>query len=180
MKIFHKEGGKYHCKPIVVVVSENSRVLRIINQHDLLMALETRYKDIGLSRKIAHSGFSPKYPRSMMEAYKLWDKPLSDICKKAFKTKVKDFMVVPSEGEYIGEDARLDEAVHQFIMRDHDFLFVRRGKDIMGISRLIDIFMEVKKTIESCEKEINAVSYYYESFSAPHSNGLIGSIVIGD
>jgi len=140
-------------RPRTIVVREDSRFVGIIGQHDLLRALEPRYRDIGLSRKSTLSGFSTKFLRSMLAAYKLWDKPLSNLCQKAFHVKVKDFMEIPAEGECISEDATLDEAIHQLIMAKHDSLFIMRGNDIIGILRLMDVFKEVEKTIESCKRD---------------------------
>lgn len=154
LKSSQEDFEHYHGRPRAIVVREDNRIMGIISQHDLLRALEPRYRDMGLSRKIALSGFSPDFIRSMISAYKLWDKPLASICKKAFSLKVKDFMDFPSEGESIEEEATLDEAVHQFIMGDHDSLFVMRGDDIVGILRVVDLFEEVEKTIESCEREV--------------------------
>jgi CBS domain-containing protein len=152
LKTSQKEFEQHQGRPRAIVVREESRVVGIIGQHDLLRALEPRYRDIGLSRKITLSGFSPNFLRSMLEAYKLWDKPLSSLCEKAFNLRVKDFMDFPSEGECIDEDATLDEAIHQLIMGNHDSLFVMRGDDMIGILRQVNVFTEVEKTIESCER----------------------------
>jgi len=60
-------------------------------------------------------------------------------------------MHTPTEGEYVEEDASLDEAIHQLVMGHHQSLLVTKGKEIIEILRLTDIFNEICQTIKTCE-----------------------------
>jgi CBS domain containing-hemolysin-like protein len=67
------------------------------------------------------------------------------------QTKIKDFMYTPTEGEFVEQDASLDEAIHQLIMGHHHSLLVTRDKEIVGILRLKDMFSEIYQGIKTCE-----------------------------
>jgi len=74
-----------------------------------------------------------------------------DICKKASQLKVKMFMYTPTEGEFVDENASLDEAINQLIMGHHQSLLVTRDKEIVGILRLTDVFNEICQAIKTCK-----------------------------
>ena len=61
-------------------------------------------------------------------------------------------MYSPSEGEYIAENAGLDEAIHQFILGHHQSLLVTSGERIVGILRLTDVFAAVYHVMKDCCK----------------------------
>ncbi len=52
-------------------------------------------------------------------------------------------MYSPTEGEYLSENATLDEAIHMLVMGYHQSLLVTRGRRIVGILRLTDVFATV-------------------------------------
>jgi len=137
-----------------VLVFDNQRqVVGKISQLDILKALEPKYKQVQDTRSISRFGYSPRFLKKMLEQFRLWDQPLQDICKKAGRMKAKDFMYTPTEGEYIREDATLDEAIHQLVMGHHQSLLVTREKEIVGILRVTDVFREICDTIKTCEME---------------------------
>ena len=148
---------KHKYKHRAVLVYDNSKQISgKMSMFDIIKALEPKYRHfehtdntgrIGLSR----FGFSPEFLRSMIEKFVLWNKPLSDICSKAARMKVKDIMYTPTEGEYVEENASLGEAVHQLVMGHHQSLLVTQGAEIVGILRLVDVFKEVCDTMKSCE-----------------------------
>jgi predicted transcriptional regulator len=107
---------------------------------------------IGDLKYVSRCGFSPKFIKSMIAQYGLWQKPLDDICRKAAQIKVKDIMYTLTEGEYIEEDASFDEAIHQLVMGHHQSLLVTRAGKIVGILRLTDVFGEICDVIrETCQ-----------------------------
>jgi CBS domain-containing protein len=59
-------------------------------------------------------------------------------------------MYAPTEGEYVREDASLDEAIHQLVMGKHQSLLVTRGEKIVGILRLTDVFLEIGEVMKAC------------------------------
>ncbi len=137
----------------VLVYNKNKQIVGKVSQLDILKALEPKYDQIENSRSIARFGYSRQFLKKMIVQFSLWDKPLNDICKKASVMKVKDFMYTPTEGEFIEEQATLNEAVHQLVMGHHQSLLVTKGKEIVGILRVTDVFLAICNTIKACEVE---------------------------
>ena len=59
-------------------------------------------------------------------------------------------MYKPSEGEYVKEEASLNEGIHQLIVGHHQSLLVTRDKEIVGVLRLSDVFREICHMIKTC------------------------------
>jgi CBS domain-containing protein len=135
----------------VLVYDKDKKIIGKISQLDIISALEPKYGEMGGSRSLSKAGFSPNFLKSMLEQYSLLDEPFIEVCSKAAGVKVKSFMYTPSEGEYVKESASLREAIHSFVMGNHQSLLVTRGDDIVGILRLTDVFKEVFQTIKACE-----------------------------
>jgi CBS domain-containing protein len=61
-------------------------------------------------------------------------------------------MYTPTEGEYVPQDASLDQALHQLVVGHHQSLLVTKdGKEIVGILRLTDVFQEVCEMMKACQ-----------------------------
>jgi CBS domain-containing protein len=132
----------------VLVLDHNQRVIGKVSQLDALKALEPRYTEIhGNAPGAAFRHFSQIFIKNIKEQYRLFDKPLDHICRKAAELRVKDFMQKMSEGECVSEDATLDEAIHVLIMGQHQSLLVTRKHDIIGILRLTDVFAAVFQSL---------------------------------
>ena len=147
-KRFRQDRYKHRA---VLVFDKVHNIVGKVSQLDLIRGLETGYEKIGDLKYISHSGYSPKFIKSMIAQYGLWQKPLDDICRKAAQIKVKDIMYTLTEGEYIEEDASFDEAIHQLVMGHHQSLLVTRDKKIVGIIKLTDVFAEIFQTMKACE-----------------------------
>ena len=145
-----RERYKYLHRAILVY-DKNNNVVGKISQLDVLRALEPKYEDLGDLGRLSRTGFSPRFLRTMLKQEALWESPLRDICTKSANFKVKTFMYTPTEGEYIGEDASLDEAIHLLVMGHHHSLLVTRGKEIIGVLRLTDVFAEIFQIMKTCE-----------------------------
>lgn len=132
-------------------MDKGKKVVGKISQLDALRALEPKYREMGDPGRLSRTGFSPQFMKSMLEQYALWDRPLSQICSKAVNIKVKVFMHTPTEGEYIQENAALGEAIHQLVMGHHQSLLVTGEKEIVGILRLTDVFMNIFEEMRACQ-----------------------------
>ena len=137
----------------ILVSNKKGEVVGKIGQLDILKALEPKYKEIERheSLGLGRAGLSPGFLQSMMERYSLWERPMSDICTKAAKFKVKDFMHTPSEGEYVEDTASLDEAIHHLVIGQHQSLLVTHKGKIVGILRLTDVFLEIFRHMKACQ-----------------------------
>ena len=134
----------------ILIVDENNRVVGKVNLIDILRALEPKYSrmrdDTGQSRL----GFSDEFLESIKEQYKLFNKPIEDICRKAVQRKVKEFMSTPTESEYIKESASLDAAIHTLVMGNHQSLLVTKNKEIVGILKTTDVYQEICDIMKAC------------------------------
>lgn len=135
----------------ILVYDKEKKIVGKLSQHDIITALEPKYMEISETKNIPRwGGFTKSFMKSMIEHYQLWDKPLSDICKKSIELKVINIMYTPSEGEYVSAEASLDEALHQLIMGHHQSLLVTGEGEIVGILRLTDVFKEICEVIKAC------------------------------
>jgi CBS domain-containing protein len=131
----------------ILVLDKNNRVVGKLSQHDVIKALEPNYRKIQRLKSLDRFGISPELVRSMMEQYSLWDRPLESLCSTASKEKVKEIMYTPTEGEYIEEDASLDAAMHRLVVGHHHSLLVTKGRSIVGILRLTDVFSLISQKL---------------------------------
>ena len=137
----------------VLVLDDQNNVVGKISQLDVLKALAPKYREMGDGRSLSLAGFSPEFLKGMMDQERLWSGSLRDICSRAGEIGVKDFMYTPTKGEYIDEDAPLEEALHLLVMGNHHSLLVTRGERIVGILRLTDVFAAIYDLIETCKPQ---------------------------
>ena len=135
----------------VLVEDEKGRIVGKLGQHDVLRALEPVYAEIkSKSSAVSHLGFSKRFIESMIENYRLFDKPLEKICEKAGQQKVENYMHLPTEGEVIDVETTLDLAIHLLVLGHHQSLLVTEGDEIIGILRLTDVFAAIFHTMKEC------------------------------
>jgi CBS domain-containing protein len=132
----------------VLIYNENNFIVGKVSQLDILRALEPKYDNI-MDSNFSRYGFTPKFMRSMLENFDLWETSVEQLAKKASNLKIKDFMYTPSEGEFVNVKATLDEATHQIVMGHHQSLLVISSKQIIGVLRLTDVFKEICSAIKS-------------------------------
>lgn len=136
----------------ILVFNEKKRIVGKVSQLDVLKGMEPGYKKIGDFDKISHLGFSKSFITSMMRTHDLWQRPLDNICQRASQILVKDIMYTPQEGEYVDENASLDEAIHQLVIGHHQSLLATGAESrVVGVLRLTDVFLKVGEVIMSCE-----------------------------
>jgi len=74
---------RYPHRAILVYEGEKGNIVGKVGQLDVLKALEPKYeKMMEKGGSLARFGFGRQFKKSLLEQYKLWDKPLSDVCKK--------------------------------------------------------------------------------------------------
>lgn len=134
----------------VLVLDKNGRMVGKLTQWDVSAGIEPRYRAIENISEASRLGFDPEHIRSMLASYDLWKKPLEDLCRKASEFRIRDIMSKPSPGEYIEEDASLDEAIHLLVMGRHLSLIVKKGDGISGILRMSDVFKAICDKVKAC------------------------------
>jgi len=147
----HFDQNRYRHRA-VLVLDNRQNVVGKVSQIDVLKALEPKYRGLGDLKELEGLyGFKADGIRQMITDHGLWKQPLDDICRKAAAVKVRDIMNTPTQGEYVSEEATLNEGVHQLILGRHQSLLVTRGKEIVGVLRLTDVFHRVSNLMETCE-----------------------------
>jgi CBS domain-containing protein len=137
----------------ILVLNTDKKVVGKLSQIDILRALEPKYDEILEGRGLHGIGFSKKFIKTMLKDYALFDNPLRDLCRKASEKPVKKIMHTPQEGEFVSEETTLDQALHQFVIGNHQSLLVTRGEDIIGIIRLTDVFTAIFHMMKECKFE---------------------------
>lgn len=135
----------------ILVEDENGRIVGKLGQHDVLRALEPTYAEIkSKSSAVSQLGFSKRFIESMIENYRLFDKPLEKICEKAGQQEVHKYMHLPTEGEVIDENSTLDLGIHLLVLGHHQSLLVTKEEEIIGILRLTDVFAAIFHEMKEC------------------------------
>jgi CBS domain-containing protein len=135
----------------ILVRDRSGRVIGKLSRWSILRGIEPRYQHIGDLKETSRFGFSPEFIRSMLTNYGLFRTALEDLCKKAAEMNVKNLMQTLAEGDFVEEDATLDQAIHQMVMGQLASLLVTRGEEIVGILRLSDVFNEICVRVKVCK-----------------------------
>lgn len=137
----------------ILVEDRAHRIVGKLGQLDVLRSLEPKYEEMkSQTPGLDKFGFSKKFMLSMLETYQLFNQPMDDICNKAAQETVAKYMHRPTEGEYIDQDASLDQAIHLLILGHHQSLLVTSGEEIIGILRLTDVFAAVYHAMKTCRR----------------------------
>jgi len=140
-----------HPHRAVLVLDGEGHVVGKLSQWDFIRALEPRYNEIVDLNAVARFGWSTQFIRSMVEDQGLWQKPLDNLCQRASRIKVRNVMYTPAEGEYVREDATLDEGIHQLVIGHHQSLLVTRDSRVVGVLRLSDVFTQICEIMRSSQ-----------------------------
>jgi len=129
----------------VLVFDDTGNICGKVSPLDVLRSIEPKYSQFGQSAHFAKMGLSKfglsnDFLHSLVKNYNLWDESCDSLVKKAKKRKVKEIMSTQQEGEYVDEDLSVPEAVHQFILGQHQSLLVLKNDKVVGILRLCDMF----------------------------------------
>ena len=135
----------------VLILDQNRRVIGKLGQMDVLSALEPKSDEPDNFSDLDQFGFSTNFVYKMHKQRLMAATPLKQLCSKASKLKVEDFMQATSEGEFIGEEETLEAAIMQLVMGRHLSMLVTRDDKIVGILRLTDAFAAVFHTMKDCE-----------------------------
>lgn len=140
----------------VLVLNQEKRVVGKLSQMDFLRAMQPTDRNLDQIRKFKQFGFTGRAIALQQECYLNSFPPSVDNFAKAGEMWVADHMQRPAKGEYVDEKASLDMALHQLTAGSNLSLLVTRGKDIVGILRLSDVFAAVFHAMKESEpKPIN-------------------------
>lgn len=135
--------SKYQHRAILVM-GESGDVVGKIGQLRVLKAIETRHDLDSEIEELRSFNFSDGYIAHIRDRYRLQGPIIKDDALRiAAAKKVEEFMQKPTPGEYVSEDCTLDTAIHKLVAGTHLSLLVTRGRKIVGILRIADVFAAV-------------------------------------
>ena len=137
---------------ILLVEDDDHKIVGKLSPVDLLRGLETSYSRVAAEKTLTRFGFSNIW-KTMQEDYNLWGNPFHDLCRKAANVQVKDFLKGPSEEQSVEADDLMAKCFHLFVMNRHDSLFVLEHKEIIGLLRFSDVYLEVTRVMKECNFE---------------------------
>ena len=135
---------------ILLVNDEEGKIVGKISPMDVVRGLEPNYDNIDSLKNISHYHLGESALDSIKEQFRLWHKPLSDLCKKAYAVKIANFARMPTPAHTVDADDKMDNAFHFFVVGQHDSLFVRSGEEIVGLLRFSDVYRHIAKTMKEC------------------------------
>lgn len=138
----------------VLVLDKNKRVVGKLSHLDVLCALEPMEKEADEIDALGPFGFSESFIHKLRKQKHLKGTPLKEICSKANKLKVEDFMHVSTDVESIERTATMELAINQLVSGKHLSLLVTNGQEVVGILRLADVFAAVFHMMKECEISI--------------------------
>jgi hypothetical protein len=134
---------------ILLVEDAGRTVTGKITPMDVLRGLEPKYDKIEDQNIISRFGLSYAVD-SMKEEFRLWQKPLADLCGKATSLKVGEFQNSPTPDHTVDVGDSMDNAMHRFALTRHDSLFVQEGGKVIGLLRFSDVYKAVSSALKEC------------------------------
>jgi predicted transcriptional regulator len=135
---------------ILLVYDEAGKIVGKLSPMDVVKGLEPNYDKIDSLKTISHYRLAPGTLESMKEHFRLWQRPLADLCTKAYRVKIESFIRMPTPDHMVKADDRMDNAFHLFVVGRHDSLFVREGEEIVGMIRFSDVYRKIAQTLREC------------------------------
>ena len=135
----------------MLILDEKNRVVGKLSHLDVLRAIRPQEMTAGDLEDLVDFGFSQKAIHNFMGKKYLQEATLEDLCMKAAKLKVENFMQTPSEGEYVEPETSLEAAIQQMILGQLLSLLVAKDRVIVGILRLSDVFAAIFHTMKECQ-----------------------------
>lgn len=137
----------------VLIMNKEGMVIGKLSHLDALRALEPMDDETNGIQALTQFGFSGRFVRDLGKQKRMQAEPLKDLCNRAIKLKVEDFMKATAAGQCIDQNASLDLAIHQLVFGDHLSLLATQNDKIIGILRLSDVFAAVFHSMKSCTTE---------------------------
>lgn len=136
-------SSKYQHRAILVL-DDDGNVVGKIGQLRVLKAIETRPDLSSELEELEKFNFSSEYMAHRQAQYRLQGPIMRrEALQIAAAKKVEEFMQQPTPGEYVSESCSLDVAIHKLVAGTHFSLLVTRGKKIVGILRIADVFAAI-------------------------------------
>lgn len=140
-----------HRDRAILVVDQNDQVVGKLSMLNVLRGLLPRFDRVRGSRASSKAAARVGSARLNIDSQErdvgLWNKPLTNLIKKASTVRVRNLIREIADGEIVDEEASLDTALHQMIVGRFQSLLVTRDGEVIGILRLTDVYEEISEKI---------------------------------
>ncbi|MCK7505457.1 MAG: CBS domain-containing protein [Desulfobacterales bacterium] len=134
----------------ILVLDQNGKVIGKISQIDVLRALEPKYEEILEGRGFMASVSPRNSSRPCSRTMPFSTTRCATCAARLRRSRLRNSCTPPARGNSSPRTATLDQAIHQFVIGNHQSLLVTRGEDIIGILRLTDVFTAVFHMMKEC------------------------------
>lgn len=135
---------------ILLIYDKTGKIIGKMSPMDVVQGLEPNYERIDRLKDMPRFGLTETMLEGMKQELRLWVKPLSELCKKAYEVKIENFIKLPTPDHMVKADDPMDTAFHLFVVGRHDSLFVKDGNEIVGLIRFSDVYRKIKETMRAC------------------------------
>jgi hypothetical protein len=132
---------------ILLVYDKANQIVGKLSPMDIAQGLEPDYDHID---NLARYRLAQSVLESMKEHLRFWQKPLADLCRKAYKEKIESFVKLPSPDHMGTTEDKMDRACNLIVVGRHDSLFVKEGEKIVGLIRFSDMHRKIAQTMKEC------------------------------
>jgi len=140
-----------HRDRAILVVDEYDQVIGKLSMLNVLRGLLPRYERVRGSRVSSKAAARIGSARLNIDSQErdvgLWNKPLTNLIKKASSVRVRNLIREIADGETVDEGASLDTALNQMIVGRFQSLLVTRDREVIGILRLTDVYDEISEKL---------------------------------
>jgi hypothetical protein len=135
---------------ILLVCDQAERIVGKLSPMDLVQGLEPNYDRIDSLKNESRYRLGQRILDRMKEEFRLWQRPLAELCAKAHGAKIENFIKLPSPDHMVNGEDKMDKAFHLFVVGRHDSLFVKEGEEIVGLIRFSDVYKKIAQTMREC------------------------------
>ena len=135
---------------ILLVYDQEGKIVGKLSPMDFVQGLEPNYDRIDSLKDLSPYRLAQSTLERIKEEFRLWQRPLAELCTKAYNVKIENFVKMPSPDHMVKADDRMDKAFHLFVLGRHDSLFVTEGEEIVGLIRFSDVYKEIGRTMKEC------------------------------
>jgi ferredoxin len=135
---------------ILLVRGKSGAVQGKISPMDIVKGLEPNYFQFGKEEHFPFDNIVMDAVEAMRSQVRLWQQPLSELCRKAWAVKIESFIEMPPREQMVDIDDCLPTAFDLFVITRQGSLFVVDGRNVVGIIRFSDIYNKIKEVMRSC------------------------------
>lgn len=135
---------------ILLVYDAAGKIVGKLSPMDLVQGLEPNYDRIDSLKNESRYRLGQEILERMKEEFRLWQRPLAELCTKAHGAKIENFIKLPSPDHMVNVEDKMDKAFHLFVVGRHDSLFVKEGEEVVGLIRFSEVYKKIAQTMREC------------------------------